>query len=295
MSVDVVTYANELIVKLVDKIGRITYHENPTWNLQPGLTSVRISLDFPYRIVSWGTGADRSIALSKAMLELVERAYFLNTSEKTCTSTSSGIALHQSIKLSNEHACAELVERHVIIKSCAENIPGFQILDKRGYSVVCWRGPLDYFVCLAILPLTPGFLFSSAASKSLQEAISKTEEELNGMGAWRDTPNEWKRFSFGNLQDEGRNYFLKQKRAPGFLLVTGEGEVGPEIRELDVSYEQLPHPLGFESLDGFCFVSRASCNKLQPMFFGPWSDNVINKKAIDISKYNPENPYHVLT
>lgn len=205
--------------------------------------------------------------------------------------SSNGLAIYTNASEATERAQSELIERHVILKALALNVSprvvnmptakrnADEILDVTPYT---WRGPNDHYV--AILRGIKGQhrFYSYGAGKSEKLALEKAAREMDlKLSIVRaDFPDHLK-FIFGSAHSqfhwsgstpETDHFFEKAQSTstPGIDTALG-------VNDLWVTRLALPD---WFSTKLPLYAAKAVSPNMQQLFWGPWTDEIINPLAL---------------
>lgn len=262
---------------------------------------------------SWGTSSNEVLAIGVALMELIERAHLalkpnlwtnVKTSEKASheelseeyesltsfLSTSSGLAAHLNTKSAIQNSLSEIIERHVITKSALCNI-GFEKIDNETFFS---KGPCQQFVVIKRYRyLDQGYLYGTASSTNLADAVKSAENELAPQVAWSLNP--------ANLDHLSTSFSLNAPSGIQFynlnnnldLKTCADAGVDTDLAESNFWYSEIKPLPSFKSIKSLR-VTRAFSPKLQPFYFGRLLDGPINPLAFDGYNINPSREFNIV-
>lgn len=249
------------------------------------------------RLRGFGSASDRSIALQKALGELIERAAFCTDSGTGAPRSSSGYASHESEAEARENATAELIERDIVLCHWLERQAPFWLKEEDlpgnvRHTLRDLNGrvrPMGYELTLGLLGQAGGitvacglvrspagkigFTFSSSASRDPARALFSVISDMrrNVTILWtREREGEalFRKMDAAGISepDHHREYYLDPAHAAGLdWFFAGSPEVlayeMPEVR-----VQSLPIPI---EVDWICHAMRATSEDLQAYFVGP--------------------------
>ncbi len=262
---------------------------------------------------SWGTSSNEVLAIGVALVEMIERVHLsslpriwtnLKTLEQlnhdelagkySCLNsflaTSSGLAAHLDLNRSIQNSLSEIIERHVITKSTLCNL-GFEKIDKDTFLT---KGPLGEFVVIKRYKyLDSGYLYGTASSNFLNDAIKSAENELAPQIAWSQNP--------ANLKDLSASFSINNASGIQFynlsndldLELRSDARVDTNLDRSDFWYSEIEILSSFKHIKSLR-VTRAFCPKLQPFYFGRLLDGPLNPEAFDGYKINPSREFNIV-
>ncbi|MBT4790089.1 MAG: hypothetical protein HON90_00835 [Halobacteriovoraceae bacterium] len=325
------------IKKILNEIKIVADNNQVSFSLyKHELTSYRLPFCFRlsiklngYNLSSWGSGVTEDEASYKALAELIERIIVRNSSpytfkkykvfaknesiaqirknhpeaENWIGTTTSGSAIHKNEKNAKEAALNELIERHIILKALAEEIPPQEVIAPmltKNYKLpqkvnyFAWHGPLDRKVVVQQIASKTGYMYSFGCSVDLE--IAKEKAFLEGVGMMIFLNNsrkdyylnedsskvdmgEIQRFHILNKDTEASEIF---NRNVDFIV-----KVDPDISQDAFYFAKYIVPSTFKSIRPLV-AYRCISPLLQPLFFDHWSDRVVNPLAISTNNFPKE-------
>lgn len=288
--------------------------------------------------LSWGNGRTRDEATLKSFAELIERLFYSLSTSSTYKQfklfgknnlkenelkdiypeaknwlgvTTSGLAIHSSLKNARTAAINELIERHIILKAQALKISPYKVVNPTFLSdfklptgvnlnFYLWKGPLNTYVSVChIQDSYNQTMYSFGASQTEYQACEKAFYESSGMIV-SSVQNKGKLKSSEEKStdmDTVRNYHLTNIDTDFLNLLKNPSSSIPSvdnsIKKGDFYYAELPCPNILGDITPLIAI-QAVCPFLQPLFYGPWTSDIINPLAISISEHEYPKDYHVV-
>ncbi len=280
------------------------------------IKTINISATYSGRKISaWGSSKNEAIALSKSVMELIERihitqepTHWINRKNKIkidhtealkrfpvlnqFMNTSSGVAAHLNKKRAELTSIAEIVERHSITKAILINQSPKYIHNE----IKVWNEFDGYFVALYEFKVPGyGYLYSSAASTNLKMALKKVKEEISPLKCWskhKENIEELIRSKDTEGPLEIQRYHLNRNFDLPFLNIVKKSTPSPFPDE-DIWIAQIAPIKQFAKIRSLV-ITRAFCPVFQPLFFGSIQANKINPLAIKHESLNQKVDFNVI-
>jgi hypothetical protein len=271
---------------------------------------------------SWGVDESNDIAVTKAIYEMVERVFLKETfpqeyiykkhffSKKLKVSQiedryefarnylpthTNGLALHYDKRRAFDNALNELIERHVLMKTLAENISARKIFSQK---IENFPTEIEYYVfdtvfhkkvVIAKVDIGEnGVLMGTACDSSIDKAIVSARLELYPSLVWA----KGKRSYDDEFENENKKAAINFGRSTCWFSKGNEKKsIGPAIKKNDLffSFPLLDLPKGLREK----FVAaRVFSPFIQQRVLGKWSNDKMNPAAIEINLFSGE--YHVV-
>jgi len=268
--------------------------------------------DFNGRLLrGFGSAGDRSLALQKAVGELIERSAFFTDPTAPAKRTSSGYASHENEAQARENAQAELIERDIVLCHWLQKIAPFWLkenalpletserllalnrrLHQLGYNFT--PGLLaqvgETSVACGLLRATSGkigFTFSSAAKASLPSAIESVISDARRNITILESRVAEGASLFRRMREEEildpdahREFYFDPANVYDLdWFFTGSQDVLTyDIPAIHL--ETIPIPI---QVDWHCTAVRASSPDLQAYFTGPTRAEHLNLGRLGVS------------
>lgn len=204
--------------------------------------------------------------------------------------TTSGLAIHTDRTAAIENAADELIERHVILKSMALQIPPLKDQSSEYCELYFWQGPIDRYIYLARKKVESKviFGFGSSTDQNLakEKSIREISQKLDVLNS--HTLDSVKELS---LPENAIFHFTKKSWTESWL--NRESSVAAACVDTHLKKEclwvqavGLPSILSQFSSD--LFAVKVISQEMQPFFVGEWDLAKINSVAIKSKNFPPE-------
>ena len=269
------------------------------------------------RINSWGADKNEAVALSKSLVELVERIHLKQSpiywenefsgEQRPHTEiqndwpilssfmqTSSGMAAHFNKNVSRLSSVNEIIERHVITKAMLQGIKAKALSS----NTFVWQGPLRTSVALVRHDTgNAKYVYGTAASKSMRSAIEAAKREISALISWSQNAaniNHLLNTAVAHRPSEIQAYHLSESEkisildsSHSLLPPDSSGITAKDIWVSDIAPHEAFARSGIN-------ITRAFSPLMQPLFFGKLSEGPINPMAIDLNRLNIQAEYNVV-
>lgn len=263
---------------------------------------------------SWGVSRNIDLAFFKATMELIERIalYFscpihfkkgifsksvllkqISESFKIGVEflwpdNSNGMAIGVSRKMSKENAFKELVERHTILTALLLKISPTKVpthyfpenkIDGHNLNYYFWESNKMYVVVCVDRLFNGGFLTTYSCSKSLQQAVNRSFEEIIPNIIWANQ-NPLRRsgddvIAKNNIMSFSNYWkFSGDSRLLEFFESPGNNHKIPELK--NIYFGEISIPKDFKKFLFPVFCYRAISPEAQQLFFDNWNEKYIN-------------------